>query len=51
MDVNGESTDKKWLKETRVRGLIIVAQWPVDVQFASKYVCFYILRRHDYIKI
>lgn len=42
MGVNGESTDKKWLKETRVHELIIAARWPVDVLYESKYVCSYI---------
>lgn len=45
MDVNGESTDKKWLKETLVRELIIAARWLVDVLFVSKYVCSYIYSR------
>jgi hypothetical protein len=38
MDVNGENTDKKWRKETRALELITVAQWLLDVLFASKYV-------------
>lgn len=38
MDVNGESTAKRWQKAIHVRGLITVVPWPRVVPFANKYV-------------
>lgn len=37
MDVNGESMDKKWLKETLALELIIAAPWLLVVPSANKY--------------
>lgn len=41
MDASGENTGKKWRRETRALGLIIVAPWPPDALFGSKYVLLY----------
>lgn len=47
MDVNGENMARKWLKETRVHGLIIAAQWQLAAQFANKYVIFTTIHRAE----
>lgn len=38
MGANGGSMDRKWLREIHALELIIVAPWPLDAQFVSKYV-------------